>query len=113
MRSIGSHQPKGILHLPDAGVFAARPYFGSEEEARAQSCFRAEIADHAFGAPVHRRAVDHGAAFGSETAQHLRQRCARAAVVADVEGLISPQADHRQAFAAGGDGAANEARCGR
>jgi len=70
-------------------------------------------AHDALGAPVHRRAVDHAAAFCDELAQHLLQLLTHGSVAADIERLIGAQPDHRDLLAARRDGALDRSACCR
>src|SRR5262249_23455456 len=74
-------------HLGDASLLAARPHLRRDKDARPHSQFGDDIADHGFGAAVHRRAVDHARAGIGEREQHLFERRARGGAVAGVEGL--------------------------
>src|SRR6185437_2893768 len=92
-------------HLLDAALLAGGPYLGGEKDLGARAELGDEIAGHAFGAAVHRRAVDHAAAAVDEALHHLAQRLARRGVAADIEGLPGAEPDHRHGLAAPGDGA--------
>ena len=65
--ALRAHQAQRRLHLIDAGLAPAGPDLGGEKQRRVQGELGRELADHAFGAAIHRRAVDDAGAAGDES----------------------------------------------
>ncbi len=102
--ALRAQAPHRRFHLRDAGLAAAGPDLGGKEGRDAAGSRRKQRAGVLFGAPVHRRAVDHPATRGEERGQHTGQALVLGAARGMVETEPGAAADDGQRFAGGGDG---------
>ena len=93
------------LHRVDPRLLSTRPDFGGEEKFFAQMQFTRQVADHAFGPAVHRRAIDHLSAELDKARQHFLERRAFVRRSADVEDLPGAETDNGDFFSRGRNGA--------
>ena len=89
------------LHRVDPGLLTGGPDFRGKKKRITQMQFTRQVADHAFGPAIHRRAIDHLAAELDETAKHFFERGALVRRIADVESARRAEADCGN-FLAGG-----------
>ncbi len=99
----GAEAPARALHLGHAGVPAARPHLGGEEQPVGDAQLRREVADHRLRRPVHRGGVHHAAGQGDEAPEDLPERRALGAARAHVEAAPGAEPHGGDALAAGRD----------
>jgi len=76
---------------------------GGDEGLVAGAGRRQQIADHALGRAIHRRAIDHRAASLEHHLENLGERRAVCGLAADIEGPPGAAADDGQRLAGGGN----------